>query len=696
MRQVGKYLLILAIAVSLIAAVAARAAAQVATLVLNGTTTTNDVNQPFLLSTIPSDVVESIADYRRYCQRSQWEKAFKQLDKLHSAKSTVLAPYQDGVMVPPTGLLQRLFAELPEDGKKAYRLFNDAEAKNVLDQAQGKDEADKLATVATEFLYTSSGDVAADRWGDLLFEKGDFSGAIQAWRSILKFRPDSAIPPAQLLTKVAIALARDERWPEFQQVAQQMHDRYAEASVTLGGKSVLAVEHLEKLGAHHKGVASTSAAPSQPGKPHLIADSKPLWQFRWFAAVNPELGNREGLVVYDQMYGRQYASDFVPPTIVDAQRIYSDMVGYEVGIDLATGKLAWRSGRFFDLMKNNQQNQFNNGRSLFLEQSAIAACGDKIWSVARDPGANQNSNEVRYYLLARDPGTGKELFNSKSAKDGLKEWSITGMPVADETHLYVGAYKPNQPSDLYALCLSRSDGKLLWNTKLGSYKTDPRQLYYSVTRLSVPALLLSGGKLYVDTNAGSFVQLNPSTGAIAWGLNYDAETPSTDRYYNQPPEQVTCSAPVMVDGVLYIKGMRSRRLYAVDPEEPKVLWSRPVSENAVLAGVDRERAYLGGEEITAYDLKTQQLLWSKPVPMGTSWVRPLMTGDRIYQFTPRGIYEIEKATGDIVQLFRGADMESVGGRLMLTPHALVAISNIAITAYPVEEAASTTASSDPK
>jgi len=152
----------------------------------------------------------------------------------------------------------------------------------------------------------------------------------------------------------------------------------------------------------------------------------------------------------------------------------------------------------------------------------------------------------------------------------------------------------------------------------------------------------------------------------------------------------------MVDGVLYIKGMRSRRLYAVDPEEPKVLWSRPVSENAVLAGVDRERAYLGGEEITAYDLKTQQLLWSKPVPMGTSWVRPLMTGDRIYQFTPRGIYEIEKATGDIVQLFRGADMESVGGRLMLTPHALVAISNIAITAYPVEEAASTTASSDPK
>ncbi|HZZ28824.1 MAG TPA: PQQ-binding-like beta-propeller repeat protein [Pirellulales bacterium] len=667
-------------------------------MVVNGmATTTNDVNQPFLLSTVPSDVIESINDYRRYVQRSQWEKAFKQLEKLYSAKGAALVPYKDGVMVPPAGLLARLFAELPDEGKKAYRLFNDPEAKNVLDQAQGKDEAEKLATVATQYLYTTSGDAAANRWGDLQFERGDFSGAIQAWRSVLKFRPDSNIPPAQLLTKIAIALAREGRGSEFQQALDQLRQRYADASVILGGKSVRAVDHLEKLTSMKTDDSTTPNRSASSNKIQLPADTKPLWQFRWFAQINPVLGNREGLAVYDQMYGRQYASDFVPPATVDANRVYSDMVGYDVGIDLLTGKLAWRSARFFDLMKNNQgQNQFNPGRNMFLEQSAIASCGDKVWSVARDPAANPNQNDVRYYLIARDPTTGKELFNSKSAKDGLKEWTITGMPVANDGHIYAGAYKPNQPSELNILCIDRTDNKLLWNTKLGSYKTDPRQMYYSITRLSVPALLLSGGLLYVDTNAGTFVQMNPSTGAIAWGLNYDAEIPSTDRYYNQPPEQITVSDPVMLDGVLYIKGMRSRRLYAVDPEDPKVLWNRPVSQNAVLAGVDRERIYLGGEEITAYDLKTQQLLWSKPVAMGTSWVRPLMTADRIYQFTPRGIYEIAKSNGDIVQLFRGKDMDSVGGRLMLTPHALLAISNIAITAYPINSVAEDAASSGPK
>src|SRR5262249_12678765 len=112
--------------------------------------------------------------------------------------------------------------------------------------------------------------------------------------------------------------------------------------------------------------------------------------------------------------------------------------------------------------------------------------------------------------------------------------------------------------------------------------------------------------------------------------------------------------------------------------------SRPVSQNAVLCGVDHERAYLGGEEITAYDLKSQKLLWSKPLPMGTGWVKPIMTADRIYQFTPRGIYELDEESGESVQLFRGIDMDSVGGRLIVTPRALLAVSNLAITAYPLE------------
>jgi len=49
----------------------------------------NNLNQPFLLGVMPSDVQESIQDYRRYVQKSQWEKAFKQLEKLGGADAIV-------------------------------------------------------------------------------------------------------------------------------------------------------------------------------------------------------------------------------------------------------------------------------------------------------------------------------------------------------------------------------------------------------------------------------------------------------------------------------------------------------------------------------------------------------------------------------------------------------------------------------
>ena len=488
--------------------------------------------------------------------------------------------------------------------------------------------------------------------------------------------------------KIAIAAARDGRWQEFQETFKEIQDKHTEADVIVGGQNTKAVDCLKKY-AESKGGAGvvaggSSAASGAAGKVRLAADAKPLWQFRWFPQVNPALGDREGLVLFDQMYGRQFSSAFVPPVASDGQHIYSDLVGYDVGIDLSTGKLAWRSGRFYDLMKNDNQNRERNP---LLEQSGIICAKDRMWSVAHDPSNQNNGQPARYNLIARNVETGKEEFNSKSAKDGAHEWTMNGQPVVDGDHLYVGAYKTNQPSEVYALCLNLADGKLVWSTKIGTYKNDPRQNYYMATvRATVPSLMLAGGNLYFDTQAGSLVHLNAGTGETVWGINYHSDTPGTENYYDQAPEQCTVSKPMLVGGVLYFKGMRSRRLYAVDLAGPKVLWSRPVSEKAMLVGVDQERVYLGGPEITAYDLKTRQLLWSKPMPMTTGYTKPLLTEDRIYQFSPRGIYELDKTSGEVLQLFRGVDMDSVGGELMLAPHALVAVSNLAITAYPVEEA----------
>jgi outer membrane protein assembly factor BamB len=304
---------------------------------------------------------------------------------------------------------------------------------------------------------------------------------------------------------------------------------------------------------------------------------------------------------------------------------------------------------------------------------------------------NQNQNQGRqqqgakFEIIAREADTGKEVFNSQKAAD-LKEWSLRGTPLLVGERVFVAASKLNQTRELSVLALSTHDGKLLWSTTIGNYTTEQNYWYGAVERGNQPSLVFHDGRLFVDSHAGSLVQLDAASGQIEWGLNYLSETTQMHRFWSpwgMRTEQFTVSSPQIVNGVLYVKGMRSRQLYAVDPIRPKVLWHRPVPKVATLLGADESHFYLGGEDISAYDLATRKILWSVRVNMGTTWARPLITQGRIYHFSSRGILEIDKSDGHVVHLLRGTDLQSLGGELLVTPKALLAVSNLAVTAYPL-------------
>jgi hypothetical protein len=73
------------------------------------------------------------------------------------------------------------------------------------------------------------------------------------------------------------------------------------------------------------------------------------------------------------------------------------------------------------------------------------------------------------------------------------------------------------------------------------------------------------------------------------------------------------------------------------------------------------------------------------VPISTDYTRPIMTRNKLYQFTPRGIFEIDKATGDVVRRHRGADLGSLGGSLVLANRTLLSVSNLSVTAYALSD-----------
>jgi hypothetical protein len=117
--------------------------------------------------------------------------------------------------------------------------------------------------------------------------------------------------------------------------------------------------------------------------------------------------------------------------------------------------------------------------------------------------------------------------------------------------------------------------------------------------------MLLGGRLYVDTHAGALVSIEPQSGTIDCGIVYDSPPPQTGYgYYEYQPPQLGLSGPIVAAGLLFAKGMRSQRILGVRADGPAMAWSRP-SKRPRAGRRSRNGIYLGGEELLAYNLKTQ-------------------------------------------------------------------------------------------
>ena len=74
-----------------------------------------------------------------------------------------------------------------------------------------------------------------------------------------------------------------------------------------------------------------------------------------------------------------------------------------------------------------------------------------------------------------------------------------------------------------------------------------------------------------------------------------------------------------------------------------------------------------------------------PIVSGT--FRPMMSGESIFYFLGRGVYQMDAGTGDIRRIFRGYDRDSSGGAIYQSAIGLITVSDKALTAYPTSGAA---------
>jgi outer membrane protein assembly factor BamB len=644
---------------------------------------------------------DALEDFARYRDKKAWELAFRSLETLAEGKREGMVATGDGFFVPSRQRVMLGLTSLPPEGKQAFRLFYDARAKQLLDKvenaAKGQapagggsapgaaavDEVAALREIYDRYFITSVGDRAADRLGDALFESGDFAAAAAAWGSILRDFPDTALPRVRLHVKRAVALARGAQWEAFEESLRAVRTEFAGERVTVGGREVVATEFLESL----RAVASGTGAGGVPGGPvaadgpvELPREDKPAWQIQLFdASLRAKL---EGALT-NNGWGRHMTglSTLVPPAATDGQRVYVNWLGVVFAADARTGKLLWRN-RGFDKLGDKFQHFVN--QMLDVECYTLTLAGDALFVTGINLERVQNYQEP-VKLVCMTPADGKVKWSSNTGS--LSGFNFLGSPVKVGEVVYATARK-QQGQDVVLLAIGFAKGELLWQLDLGAAQAG--QTYRGEPDMPQPLIVPhAGGSLYVLTNNGALLAVDTGARRLSWAFTY-APPPVSGRQrfwggYQAAPEPKMGAAAFARGSTLYLKEEDGDAAYAVDLSGPSLLWRRPLDrENSVrLVG---GRLLSIGQDLGAIDATTRAMAWSASLPPLGARLNPLVSETRLLAFAPRGIYEIDVADGDTVRIFRGADRESVGGDLCRAPGRLIAVSNLAITAYPVADA----------
>jgi outer membrane protein assembly factor BamB/TolA-binding protein len=649
-----------------------------------GKVSNDDPARPLQMPPASTEVKEAFDDFERFQRRGAWERAFKALYTIPEAQALRFVDGEDGYIVTAAWKRRRVLAALLPAGRAAYRLFYDAEAKKLVDEAEGTAELRNLERVYSAYFTSSIGDNAADRLGDLYFERGRFDRAADCWLSVVRDRPDTDLSPGLLTLKAALALERAGRRAELEEARAELEKRYGDERVTLGGESAPAAELLRRW------VRDDRTAAGEPvpgpgggqGKLDLSGPVEPLWQVRFADSVEAGMDPAE-----QTKWESHPLSAAVPAATVDGTTLFVNDLGFVFAVDAKSGKMLWRTEALHHLRLLTIQDQT---RMIDPTRFAIVAAGDHVFTLGRS--LKEQNQFVPHTLTCRRAEGGEVVWQSPDLADYAK-LDLNGPPIIADGKLFVAAKSlPDQQQQRtpqqFLLAIRPHDGKVLWKTEVGTFRQGQRFFFYNrVEQDPQPQLVHRGGAIYVDTHVGILARLDADSGELDWGYGYRTEPyQSANRfffYFDEPQESKAATAtPFWAGESFLVKGVQSSRVCAVEPDRMKRSWERPMAKATRLLGVGRHAVFLGGDEVSALDLKTRALLWATRVPGGSLQGRVLVQPEGLWQLTSRGIYEIDPETGTVRRIFRGADLGSVGGDLLLTGDLLLAVSNRTITAYP--------------
>lgn len=568
-------------------------------------------------------------------EQGQWVKAIQKIESLNTTDNKLVVD-ERGVLRPLSAMKSALIASMPEEGRRTFIKLNApaAQAKLVdtLAISDVAEQAKAFQAIVKDYALCDAAAQAALHLGDLRFEQGHFNDAAAAYR-FATTHPATTADDSALLARRLSALARSGQWSAFDELAAYARFRHESASVKIAGQDIALRLFIAQLAEARQAKSATEPidAPTRIAMPtasdyeydRMLFDEHKLKQVElaaWNRGVRP---------IVDYV--------LAPVVAADRDRLFVLAMGQVTRLNPDTGTVLWSHGSDDETAKNLQSGIYHLPSGY---HQSLTLYGDTL--LASLPNKHDISQS---HLIALDAATGQEKWNLVAALR-RKNQSIVGKPLLVGDLLYFTTYATNQA---LALCtVNVHDGSSVGTVLLGKAS---KEVHMNAPPELSPRLAMGQSHLFVQTNNGALIAVEPRAMKIAWAYSQKIR-PSGIAIMRQRGHPVAeplarhTGEVVALNGLIVSKDTRTNQVVAMREHDAAVLWQAEVDPDATIVHYDNQRIYVLGKQLIALDPRTGGRIWWTPHP-GNKAGKPVFTKDACLIAGNQRLCRVDLATGKL-------------------------------------------------
>ena len=676
---------------------------------------------------------ELLAKIDRLAAQRQWAEAARLVHRAseqYGRSLTRLAPDRFSSV---EARLQRMVAEWPAAGLRAYRQLEEGPASDAWSNLRPHLDLDHALQLLERFFCTQTGWLITDRAAQLAVEAGRLRLAAGIYQRFLAIHPDRSLHDGESSARLAIVFALWGRAEEARSWQRRAHDRLgADCVIEWLGQSIGLTEAVNQLlspgvGPAFQSVSDAAISPRpdsdrlpRPGVPdratgrsHMSSEwpvfggnaarngapalhvehPVPLWRHDYVGrpAGSDELTDEQRTGYRRASARGSLLSSF--PVIADGKIFIQD--GSQVqALDFETGRLLW----FYGTPAARRSDNYLASDSAFSWHSPTHA-GGRLYAAMHtggDPADVETSSTPSHSVVCLDATSGALIWKLDSARFGApaSEWRFDSSPLIDGDILLITLRRRRDFGfeDCYLLRVDPRSGRPVFRTHLGGASTGG----FGYQRPLVSILAADGDTAFVDTGLGSLAAVGMNTGSVRWLWVYPLPSRDPDSSW---PRQYWGETrpwhfnPIILDGgQVYCLPMNGRAFYVLDGEDGTLLTTIPrdqIAEAHTIVGLrtggqatsGTRRLYGVGNEVFCYDLDHRVQIWASPLPVDEPlFGRPVLTRDGIAVPTRRSWNHYRDPDGmRVAQPWDAIDGE--GGNLTVLPGRIVVAGQEHISVY---------------